>query len=135
MDNPMHAPSRNPTSAGTHASLGDATATEAALQLVEEQVLRVWDLLTPTSIGAPAIFEQAIRLATPIVPCVVAPRPLSARDLNRDLRIALVNYHAEEIRVVGYTLFSSIVELVYEKCGKRLGGRVEHILDAHETTH
>ncbi len=116
-------------------AVGEAPQIAAALQRVEEQVERIWEALTPTEAGAPALFEQAIRFATPIVPCVVAPRPLSARDLNRDLRMALVNYHPEEIRVVGYTLFSSILELVYERCGKRMGNRIAAILDSDTHPH
>jgi hypothetical protein len=134
MANPTYAVPGHPTSVTTRGSVTEALESEAALQRVEEQVVRVWEELQPTSVGASAIFEQAIRRATPIVPCVVAPRPLSARDLNRDLRIALVNYHPEEIRVVGYTLFSSIVELLFEKCGKRLGDRIQRILDSLTTT-
>lgn len=124
-------------STGTEPStnVAEAPGIDAALRHVEEQVGRVWDVLEPTKVGAPTLFEFAIRLATPIVPCVVAPRPLSARDLNRDLRMALANYHPEEIRVVGYTLFSSLVELAYEKCGKRVGRRVEEILDSDIKTH
>jgi len=132
--NPRLTPLWQPKSV-THGAVGEVAETEAALERVEDQVDRIWDALTPTSLGARAVFEQAIRLATPIVPCVVAPRPLSARDLNRDLRIALVNYHPEEIRVVGYTLFASILELVYEKCGKRIGACIEKIVDAESTTH
>jgi len=131
--NLRHTPDWQPTSVA-RGIVGETPETEAALERVEDQVHRIWDALMPTSLGAPAVFEQAIRLATPIVPCVVAPRPLSARDLNRDLRIALVNYHPEEIRVVGYTLFASVLELAYEKCGKRIGACIEKILDPEPTT-
>ena len=131
----LHTASRYPTSAQTVGSVAESGEITAALANVEDQVERIWDALATTAIGAPTLFEHAIRFATPIVPCVVAPRPLSARDLNRDLRIALVNYHPEEIRVVGYTLFSSILELAYEKCGKRIGHRIEQILDSAPTTH
>lgn len=132
MANPTQAV--HPTLGTARGSVTDASESEAALQRLEDQVVRTWEALQPTAVGACAIFEQAIRRATPIVPCVVAPRPLSARDLNRDLRIALVNYHPEEIRVVGYTLFSNIVELVFEKCGKRLGERIQRILEPVNTT-
>lgn len=134
MGNLQFTPS-GPVATEPSTAFAEAPGVDAAFRHVEEHVGRVWEVLTSTSVGAQTLFELAIRLATPIVPCVVAPRPLSARDLIRDLRTALANYHPEEIRVVGYTLFSSVVELAYEKCGKRVGRRVEAILDADITTH
>ncbi|MFQ5600640.1 MAG: hypothetical protein ACE5G2_08800, partial [Candidatus Krumholzibacteriia bacterium] len=100
-----------------------------ALRELQAQVDRAWETLRHIPGGAAAIFEQAIRRATPIVPCVVAPRPLTSNALNRDLECALSNYHPEEIRVVGFTLLSSLIELVSECWGPTRAVRLERVLN------
>ncbi|UCE01527.1 MAG: hypothetical protein JSW67_09560 [Candidatus Latescibacterota bacterium] len=122
--------SRGLTTEPARPCAGPLPESEAALREVQRQVTHAWDALRHVPGGAASLFEQAIRRATPIVPCVVSPRPLSSQDLNRDLQLALCNYHAEEIRVVGFTLFSSLVELANEVLGSRHALRLQRTLDA-----